>query len=192
LKFVVGIVVVSVSAASCVGEPTVTERTPPPRPPTAVCSAARIDAPREPSGLPVAVAMMRKEVIKAAIRCEYDVLERLALNGSPTFSYSFGEASEGPDARPGAYWEAEEKRDEPALGTIVRLFGLPFAVTNGDETIYAWPSAAGDAPSEDDWKAVEREFGRETAEGWRGPEGYLGPRIGITARGDWIFYVAGD
>jgi hypothetical protein len=135
---------------------------------------------------------MRADIVEAAVHCDYEGLDLLALDGSPTFNYSFGEPSESPGARPGAYWEEQEERDEPVLATMVRLFRLPYAQTTIDEAIFVWPSAAGEGPSDEDWAAVEREFGIRTVEGWRSPEGYLGPRIGVTTRGDWIFYVAGD
>ena len=188
MRFVVA-VVATLLVMSCTNGEDVAERTPRPK---VTCSAAGMEQPREPSGLPVAVAMMRKEIIKAATRCEYDLLERLALNGLPIFNYSFGEPNAKPEAQPGPYWEAQEQRDEPALATMLRLVRLPFAVTTIDEKVYIWPSVGGEAPSDDDWRAVEEEFGVRQVEGWRAPEGYLGPRVGISSRGDWLFYVAGD
>ena len=176
---------VLVVLAACGGEA-------PPEPARRACSAEGMSVPRGSDDVPRGVAATRGRIIDAAVACDYAELERVALAGSPVFNYSFGQPNERSQAKPGSYWREREGAGEPALRVLVRLFGLPHARTTIDEPIYVWPSAAGEAPSSDDWTAVEKEFGRDTVAGWRTPEGYLGPRVGITTAGDWIFYVAGD
>jgi hypothetical protein len=78
------------------------------------CSATELnDAdtyPREPqSELPPSVLDMRKQIIDAALRCDYAALNALALDGRDFFSYGFGDPGEGP----GNYW----KNDRGGRGT---------------------------------------------------------------------------
>lgn len=60
--------------------------------------------------------------------------------------------------------------------------------------MYVWPSAFADDATDADWQAVI-DAGLVTegeAERMRAGEGYTGYRVGITADGEWVFFVAGD
>ncbi len=81
---------------------------------------------------------------------------------------------------------------------MVRILNLPWGTrTAADQEgpIYVWPSAFGDNPTEEDWAALEA-AGLATAEQRAEMEeifgGWAGNRAGITADGDWIFFVGGD
>lgn len=165
--------------------------------PKATCSAARLseDVP-EPEGLPAPVAMMRKEILKAGVRCDYELLERLALGGDGTFQYSFGQ--DGPQGA-AEHWRALEADEEEVLAALVELVGLPYATDavmpeegKGATRIYSWPSAHQENPTEADWKALEAIYAPAEIAQWRSMGTYLGYRVGISEDGDWIYFVAGD
>jgi hypothetical protein len=153
----------------------------------ASCSAAGLsadlpDLPEQP-GLPAPVAETRRVIAEAAAACDYGVLERLALSDG-TFTYSFGEG-EGP----AVFWRDAEGRGEEPLAVLVRLLGLPH-VKEG--RVYTWPSAAGPRATDEDWESLKAAFTEEEIAQWRRFGAYIGYRVGITASGDWAFYVAGD
>src|SRR5919106_25816 len=150
----------------------------------ASCSAAGLsaDLPEQP-GLPAPVAETRRAIAEVAAACDYEVLEGLALSDG-TFTYSFGEG-EGP----AAFWRDAEGRGEEPLALLVRLLGLPH-VKEG--RVYTWPSAAGARAPDQDWESLEAVFTEEEIAQWRRFGAYIGYRVGITASGDWAFYVAGD
>src|ERR671918_1201980 len=150
----------------------------------ASCSAAGLsaDLPEQP-GLPAPVAETRRAIVEAAAVCDYEVLEGLALSNG-RFTYSFGEGD-----GPAAFWRDAEGRGEEPLGLLVRLLGLPH-VKGG--RFYTWPSAAGARATDEDWESLEAVFTEEEIDSWRRFGAYIGYRVGITASGDWAFYVAGD
>ncbi|CAN5662764.1 hypothetical protein BH20ACT1_BH20ACT1_06640 [soil metagenome] len=93
----------------------------------------RLPRPDQPD-LPPVVADMRRQIVEAAVSCDYERLAELTRQ-SPFFSFSFGTV----DSEPATFWqEAEEQEERP------------------------------------------------------GGSGYLGYRVGITAEGDWIYFIAGD
>jgi hypothetical protein len=148
------------------------------------CSAAGLsaDLPEQP-GLPAPVAETRRAIAEAAAACDYEVLEALALSDG-AFTYSFGEG-EGP----AAFWRDAEGRGEEPLALLVRLLDLPH-VREG--RFYTWPSAAGAGATDEDWESLGTVFTEEEIAQWRRFGAYIGYRVGITAGGDWAFYVAGD
>ncbi|MGH9030562.1 MAG: hypothetical protein ACRDZV_00410 [Acidimicrobiia bacterium] len=166
------------------------------------CSAADVSAdPDEQADLPDPVAVMRQQIINAATACNYDELEELALQGDSRFTYSFGE-----DGDPAEYWRIAEERhtcgelgaeEHGVLEILAGLLNRPYGVTDGgDETIYVWPSAStygswSEVPAEDQ-KALKPLYDEEDFEHFEELFAYIGYRVGITAAGDWIFFVAGD
>lgn len=136
--------------------------------------------------LPEDVTALREFLIDAALRCDEQLLFT-AIEESEQFTYSFG--AEG-DAV-GYWWELEEAGEEPFLRLAQVLATTP-ALADGDE-IYVWPRVHTGRPED------------TTAEAWaevtwmENPEqqaedagGYLGWRVGISADGQWRFFVAGD
>lgn len=122
------------------------------------------------------------------MRCEYDLLGALAERGSATFNYSFGAAGE-----PGAYWERQERDGDDVLAVLVRLLGMePGRIRTGEHPIWTWPAAAGEGADDADYQDLRETFPDRDTDAWRSGEGFLGPRVGIDERGDWLYYVAGD
>lgn len=163
------------------------------------CSAADLSAdPVEQPELPDPVAIMRQQIINTATACNYDQLEELALEGDSQFTYSFGDGES-----PARFWRRGEQQAQEAddgrapLKLMVELLNRPYAVNEpADETVYVWPSAFGydswDEVPEEDREALKPLYGEEDFEQFSRFGGYVGYRLGITAAGDWIFFVAGD
>ncbi len=150
------------------------------------CSAAgqpSVAPPRE--SLPEAVSAIRSEIVERAVDCDFDGLAALT---SPSFTVNFG----GGDPR--RVWMASEARFGDDLSLIVRILNLPFAasVLPDGRTIYVWPSAATDEPTDADWEALRPVFNEEEIDAMRQLGGYTGHRIGIAEDGEWLFSVAGD
>lgn len=154
------------------------------------CSAA--DLPAEPAtdrDLPEPVAEMRDAIVAAATDCDFDRLAGLPQPGA--FTYSFGDSGD-----PAAFWRRAEADSEP-LAALVHFLNRPFATRATDGvTQYVWPRAY----VYDSWEAVPAEdrdglrpvYDAEDFERFDQFGSYTGYRIGITADGDWVFFVAGD
>jgi hypothetical protein len=169
------------------------------------CSATELnDAnayPREPqSELPLPVLDMRKQIIDAALRCDYDALNALALDGRDFFSYSFGD----PGVGPGNYWRMIEEEEEPGLrqpvlSLLVQTFDLSYCTDRFEDpdgkgmvTQYAWPSASCARPTDEQWAELESLYSDEEIRGWKDFGSFIGWRIGVLDDGDWTSYIAGD
>lgn len=159
------------------------------------CSAASADQAAPQPDLPDPVADIRRAIHEAAAACQYEALATYAQEGSRGFTYSFGD-----DGDPAGYWRRLEEEGAAPLETLTRVLDLPYAtvetqfVADEYETVYVWPSAFADDATDADWRAVI-DAGLVTqgeAERMRGGEGYTGYRVGITADGEWVFFVAGD
>lgn len=142
-----------------------------------------------PEGLPPSVARTRRAILRAATACD---LERLASLASADFVFSFGGGGD-----PAAYWrEAEDLGDRP-LRYLVQLLELPYRQREfGGETYYVWPSAYGygdwaSVPAADK-EALEAVYDQALLDSFAEFGAYAGYRIGITASGEWRFFVAGD
>jgi hypothetical protein len=180
--------------------------TPSPRSPgSGDCSAValqdhEITYPQDPQPeLPPAVAEMRNRIVRAALRCDYDALNVLALDGRDFFSYSFGD----PEDEPGDYWrmieQAKPRFRQPVLSLLVQTFDLSYCTQRFEDpdgegmvTQYVWPSADCDTPTEEQWAEVEGVYSDEEIQTMKDFGGFIGWRIGILEDGDWTFYIAGD
>ena len=142
---------------------------------------------------------MREQVVDAALRCDYDALNALALDGRDFFSYSFGD----PEEAPGNYWrmieEAKPRFRQPVLSLLVQTFDLSYCTDQFEDpdgearvTLYAWPSASCDTPTDEQWAELESLYSDEEIRGWKDFGSFIGWRIGIFDDGDWISYIAGD
>jgi len=110
------------------------------------------------------------------------------------FTYSFGGYS------PPSREELLDAWGRTDFENMITVLDLPYGTKETQlepdvySTIYVWPSAFGDNPTDADWQAVE-DSGLHTAEEIEQMHefgGYTGWRIGITEDGDWLFFVAGD
>ncbi|MGB2694727.1 MAG: hypothetical protein WBD55_06000 [Dehalococcoidia bacterium] len=154
------------------------------------CSAKGMSpAVEEQPELPAPVSVMRQQIVAAAVACDYDALEELALAGSASFSYSFGAIGA---AGPGAYWQNAEAQGEEVLANLVKIMNMPLARQNGS---YVWPFA--DVLNfmtltAKDRAMLEQYFSAEEIANWEQFSGYIGYRATITAGGDWTVFIAGD
>jgi hypothetical protein len=180
--------------------------TPSPRSPgSGDCSAVAlqdsgITYPQDPQPeLPPAVAEMRERIVRAALRCDYDTLNALALSGRNFFTYSFGD----PEEEPGDYWrmieEAKPRFRQPVLSLLVQTFDLSYCTLRFEDpsgkgmvTQYEWPSAQCDTPTEEQWAELEGVYSDEQIQTMQDFGGFIGWRMGILDDGDWISYIAGD
>ena len=149
------------------------------------CSAAGLSAemPAD-SALPRKVAETRRQIADAAVACDYDRLQALALEGGTGFTYSYGGETSAAD-----YWAGAEERGEPVLRILVESLRQPGHEYQGN---WVWPTAYTDAPTDDDWQALDGLYPQEQLDAMRQSGSFLGYRVGITPAGDWIFFVAGD
>ena len=137
------------------------------------------------------MADVRKRVFEAAVACDYDTLEEIALEKGAGFTFSYGGGEDASE-----YWRGveEDSSEQPKpMRALATILTLPF--TRNESGSYAWPTAYNESPTEDDWQALvdaglydAEVIGQMQAQG----TGYLGYRTAITADGDWQFFVAGD
>ena len=141
--------------------------------------------------LPAVVADVRKRVFDAAVACDYDSLEEIALEKGEGFTFSYGSSADASE-----YWRdlEEDSSEQPkpmrALATILTL-----PPTRNESGSYAWPTAYNENPTEDDWQALVEAGLYDAAvidQMKTQGTGYLGYRTAITPDGDWQFFVAGD
>jgi len=157
----------------------------------ATCSTSGLGLTLPEQDLPTAVADVRKRVFDAAMACDYDTLEELALEKGAGFTFSYGSGKDASD-----YWRSleEDSSELPkpmrALATILTL-----PPTRNETGSYAWPTAYSENPTEDDWRALvyaglydAKVVDQMETQG----TGYLGYRTAITPDGDWQFFAAGD
>ena len=152
-------------------------------------SALRLTLPEQE--LPAAVADVRKRVFDAAVACDYDTLEEIALEQGEGFTFSYGAGTDASE-----HWrDAEEtSTEEPKpMRALAAILTMPF--TRNESGSYAWPTAYSESPTEEAWRDLVYS-GLYTAEEVEQMKtqgtGYLGYRTAITADGDWQFFVAGD
>ncbi|MGH3071102.1 MAG: hypothetical protein ACRDNB_02385 [Gaiellaceae bacterium] len=159
--------------------------------PEVACSTAAVRLTLPDQELPPAVADLRKRVFDAAVACDYDTLEQIALEKGAGFTFSYGG---GTDAS--AFWrDVEESATESPLPmlTLATILTMPF--TRNESGSYAWPTAYSENPTEESWQALVDAglYSQETVDAMKEQgTGYLGYRTAITADGDWQFFVAGD
>jgi hypothetical protein len=164
---------------------TVRETVTEPAPPAGgSCSAAGLSADLPEQDLPEAVADVRRRIAAAAVACDYEALQEIALE-QDGFTFSFGA-----ETSPADYWAGLEERGEEPMRILVETLGTP--VTRNEAGAYAWPSAYTESPSEEDWAALEGIYTDEEIASFKAAGSYLGYRVGITPDGDWQFFVAGD
>jgi hypothetical protein len=102
-------------------------------------------------------------------------------------------------------FEEWESTGEGKLGILLKVLGTGNAVQTfdeeaaealGSETLYVWPAAF----ARDTWDEITDEemadlltlYTQEELDEIAGFGSYAGWRTGITAEGDWVFFVAGD
>jgi hypothetical protein len=161
--------------------------------PEVECSTSGLRLTLPEQELPAVVAEVRQRVFDAAIACDYETLEEIALEQGEGFTYSYGG-----DASAAQFWREREEAGsgEPGpkpMRTLATILTMPY--TRNESGSYAWPTAYSENPTEEAWQAVV-DAGLYTQEQidlmQSGGTGYLGYRTAITPDGDWQFFVAGD
>lgn len=156
----------------------------------AECSTAGLRLTLPDQDLPSPVADVRKRVFDAAVACDYDTLEQIALEQGEGFTYSYGVEA---DSAAGHWQELEESGTDEPMRILATILTMPY--TRNESGSYAWPTAYSESPTDEAWQALvdaglqtqgEVDLMREQG------TGYLGYRTAITAEGDWQFFVAGD
>jgi hypothetical protein len=172
---------------------TVTETLPPvtTAPPEQDCSTSGLRLTLPEQDLPAAVADVRSRVFDAAVACDYDTLEEIALEQGEGFTFSYGAGTDASD-----HWrDVEESASEEPLPmrALASILTTPF--TRNESGSYAWPTAYSEKPTVEALQALvdtglysPEQVGLMITQG----TGYLGYRTAITADGDWQFFVAGD
>ncbi len=154
------------------------------------CSAEGHPVPPEPQEqLPLQVAETRAAIVEAAAACDE---QRLAELAGDEFTYSFG----GGDDFAGFLRRGEDRPPRP-LRYLVELLDRPYGTVEVQgQTQYVWPSAFAyddwDEVPEADREALEPLYDEDDFARFARFGGYTGYRIGISADGDWLFFVAGD
>ncbi len=153
------------------------------------CSAGpeQVTVTRAPE-LPEAVQAQRLLLIDAALRCDEQLLFT-AMEESERFHAVVDDPEV--DAL-GLWWELEAAGEAPFLRLAEVLATAPGLVETEEGRIHVWPRVAtGEAAdtTPDAW--AELTWLDEPTEAARG-EGYLGWRAGISADGQWRYFVTGD
>jgi len=155
------------------------------------CSTAGLRLTLPGQELPQPVADVRERVFGAAVACDYDTLEQIALEQGEGFTFSYGA---GPGDSAAAHWrELEESGTEEPMRVLATILTMPY--TRNESGSYAWPTAYSESPTDEAWQALVDAglYTQEEIDLMRsGGTGYLGYRTAITADGDWQFFVAGD
>ncbi len=161
--------------------------------PQVECSTAGVRLTLPEQELPQAVADVRSRVFEAAVACDYETLEEIALEKGEGFTFSYGSETSAAE-----YWREREEAGDAEPGpkpmlALATILTTPY--TRNESGSYAWPTAYQESPSEADWQALVDAglYTQEQIDGMKtGGTGYLGYRTAITPDGDWQFFVAGD
>ena len=139
--------------------------------------------------LPEEVAALREFLIDAALRCDEQLLVT-AVEESASFHAVVDDPTV--DAL-GLWWELEAAGEAPFLRLAQVLSTTPGVVDTEDGPLYVWPRVATGAPEDttpEAWAGL-RWIDDPAVEAARG-EGYLGWRAGISADGQWRYFLRGD
>ena len=155
------------------------------------CSTSGLRLTLPEQELPAAVADVRKRVFDAAVACDYDTLEEIAVERGEGFTFSYGGGTDASE-----YWRdvEENSTEQPKpMRALAAILTMPF--TRNESGSYAWPTAYSESPTEEAWRDLVYAglYSAEEVELMQQQDtGYLGYRTAITADGDWQFFVAGD
>jgi hypothetical protein len=162
--------------------------TQPPAEPQTDCSTSTLRLTLPEQNLPAEVAEVRQRIFDAAVACDYDTLEQIALEKGAGFTFSYGGETDASD-----YWrKLEAEGAEKPMRTLATILTLPF--TRNESGSYAWPTAYSEHPTEEAWQALVDAglYTQAQIDQMKTAGSYLGWRTAITADGDWQFFVAGD
>jgi hypothetical protein len=156
--------------------------------PEVTCSTAGLRLTLPEQELPAEVADVRKRIFDAAVACDYDTLEQIALEKGAGFTFSYGDATDASE-----YWRRlEDEGTQKPMRALATILTLPY--TRNESGSYAWPTAYSENPTEAAWQALVDAglYTQDQIDQMKTAGSYLGWRTAITADGDWQFFVAGD
>jgi hypothetical protein len=159
--------------------------------PEVTCSTAGLRLTLPEQDLPPEVADVRERIFGAAVACDYDTLEQIALEQGAGFTFSYGGETDASD-----HWRSAEEAgiDQPLpMRALATILAMPY--TRNETGSYAWPTAYSESPTDEAWQTLVDAglYTQEQVDSMKaGGTGYLGYRTAITADGDWQFFVAGD
>lgn len=149
------------------------------------CSADGRQIRYDSDGLPSPIARQRGRLIEAALRCDYQALDRLAVAGGLVATF------DGDAVAPADWPELEHDGLPVMLGLAEVLTLTPARDPNG----ITWPAAVrwsrladGDAAEQQALTAVAGESGLIT---WSAQGDYLGWRTTIDSSGAWTAFAQG-
>ncbi len=154
----------------------------------AECSATGVAVPSEPTDLPDQVSDVRLGIVEAAAACDLATLEGLA---AANFTTHFG----GGGVEELRNWE---EAGDGKLGILLEILGMSYGIqeTGDGDTYYVWPAAfaydSWDEISDEHMDELRAIYTEEELEQLSLMGVYAGWRTGISADGDWRFFVAGD
>ncbi len=189
--------------------PTAATQAPPNTPAPALCPAAGMPIPGAQEGLPDTVGGMRNDIVGAASECDLERFAELAREGPGEFVFSGGEILffVGPPDEAARFLSGLADDGTDVLADAVGLLDLPFGFIEDPEPwallddpalapLYVWPAAA----AYSSWtqvpdparEAIRALLGGAALQFFAEQDMYLGPRLGITEAGDWVFQHFGD
>ena len=181
-------VTVTVTEASKTTEAATTSDAPVTPLPSEMCSTSGVRRTLPEQELPAAVASVRQRIFDAAVACDYDALQRIALEQGEGFTFSYGGETSAAD-----FWRGLEEAGKTPMLDLVRIISIPHS--RNETGSYAWPSAYDETPTDEDWQALVDSglYTQAQVDEMKAQNtGYLGWRTAITPAGDWQFFVAGD
>ena len=156
--------------------------------PEVACSNAGLRLTLPEQELPAEVTDVRKRVFDAAVACDYDALEEIALEQGAGFTFTYGSETDASE-----YWSRlEGEGTEKPMRVLATILTLPYS--RNESGSYAWPTAYSERPTDEAWQALVDTglYTQEQIDQMKSAGSYLGWRTAITADGDWQFFVAGD
>ncbi len=137
-------VLVALFFVSCADQPTTTGAT---TTATARCSASDEPIPPAQGELPEPVATMRTEILTAAVACDFDRLNQLAVAGDVSFVHTDVLVDEYQNMTPGEFWQNAEAQGAEILALLVHDLSQPFEIEQYKTlgVVYVWrdPAACG-------------------------------------------------
>ena len=141
------------------------------------------------SSIPQPVAETLGEIVDAARQCDFDRLEQVA---GDNFTASYG------GSEPSELWTQQEENGDKPMYWLLSILDLPGGTIDTDNgPMYVWPAAyahqgSWETTPQQDMDALLSLYTQDDLQGFANFGGYYGYRVGITASGDWLFFVAGD